>query len=71
MSTKNLRVALAELKRRREDGGMGDGTPVFAELELEAIEKAAKEWVEVLGELGPGRMRRLNVLMESIAKEAP
>lgn len=42
-----------------------------AEVELEAIRKMARDWVEVGGQPGPGRMKRLDELLRAIAEEEP
>jgi hypothetical protein len=66
MSTKAIRAALDRVSEER-----GEGIVREAIKELEAIERAAKAWVTVDGQPGPGRMKRLDELLRSIAKEAP
>lgn len=69
MSTKAIRRALG-LVSGHERIPTGDELRA-AHVELEAIERAAKDWCETEGQLGPGRMQRLGALLESIAKDAP
>jgi hypothetical protein len=73
MSTKKT-DALIEWARRVADANDDDGyvnTALAAKAEMDAIKRAAKEWVETDGQPGPGRMQRLDTLMRSIAKDAP
>lgn len=66
MSTKAIREALEDM----EQHGIGPQSRLAAVAleELEAIEAAARDWCDVDGLLGPGRMARIDDLMRSIAE---
>jgi hypothetical protein len=67
VSTKAIREALVRLDLLRKDG---DSVLVDAAMrEVEAIERAAKEWVR--GVDNPARHPWVNAVVESIAKDAP
>jgi hypothetical protein len=68
MGTKAIEDALALLDDYGPNTQAGQSL-VSARAELEAIRKAAKEWVGVDGQPGPGHMRRLDDLLRAIAKE--
>lgn len=67
MSTKAIREVLSLYARHAGPGTYGEAIQKTAVEEVEAIEKAATAWVEVDGLHSPGRMKRLDDLMRSIA----
>ena len=72
MSTKAIREALKVMRESFQEATNSTTVPgevVAAMAEVEAIEKAAEDWVAVDGQPGPGKMQRLDALLRSIAQE--
>lgn len=67
MSTKAIREALNELEEWRKDHGHDKGISVEAHAEVEAIERAAKEFSDPAQGMSAASMN----LLEQIASDAP